>query len=110
MSRDYVMGLMKSLKFVAIPKAYDEVLATARKRKQTTETVIEQLFEIEVSERQARSIRYRMTQARFPVSKDLDSFEFDKLSVEETQIKEPLRWRLYRGTPQHCFCRRHGYR
>ena len=24
MSRDYVMGLMKSLKFVAIPKAYDE--------------------------------------------------------------------------------------
>ena len=87
MSRDYVMGLMKSLKFVAIPKAYDEVLATARKRKQTTETVIEQLFEIEVRERQARSIRYRMTQARFPVSKDLDSFEFDKLSVEETQIK-----------------------
>ena len=27
MSRDHVMGLMKSLKFVAIPKAYDEVLA-----------------------------------------------------------------------------------
>ena len=41
MSRDYVMGLMKSLKFVAIPKAYDEVLATARKRKQTTETVVD---------------------------------------------------------------------
>ena len=82
MSRDDVMGLMKSLKFVAIPKAYDEVLATARKRKQTTETVIEQLFEIEVSERQAR----------FPVSKDLDSFEFDKLSVEETQLKS-----LYSG-------------
>ena len=92
MSRDYVMGLMKSLKFVAIPKAYDEVLATARKRKQTTETVIEQLFEIEVSERQARSIRYRMTQARFPVPKDLDSFEFDKLAIEETQIKD-----LYAG-------------
>ena len=83
---------MKSLKFVAIPKAYDEVLATARKRKQTTETVIEQLFEIEVSERQARSIRYRMTQARFPVPKDLDSFEFDKLAIEETQIKD-----LYAG-------------
>jgi len=36
MSRDHVMELMKSLKFVAIPKAYDEVLATARKRKQTS--------------------------------------------------------------------------
>ena len=87
MSRDHVMGMMKSLKFVAITKVYDEVLATARKRKQTTETVIEQLLGVEVSERQARSIRYRMTQARFPVSKDLDSFEFDKLAIEETSIK-----------------------
>ncbi|MCH8930600.1 MAG: ATP-binding protein, partial [Proteobacteria bacterium] len=87
MSREHVIGLMKSLKFVAIPKAYDEVLASARKRRQTTETVIEQLFEVEVSERQARSIRYRMTQARFPVSKDLDGFEFDKLALDEKQIK-----------------------
>ena len=70
MPRDDVMTLMKSLKFIAIPKAYDEVLASARKRRQTTETVVEQLLEIEVSERQARSIRYRMTQARFPVTKD----------------------------------------
>ena len=87
MPRDNVMGLMKELKFVAIPKAYDEVLAAARKRRQTTETVIEELFEIEVCERQARSIRYRMTQARFPVPKDIDSFEFDKLSIDEQQIR-----------------------
>ena len=78
---------MKTLKFVAIPKAYDEVLAAARKRRQLTEVVIEQLLEIEVSERKARSIRYRMTQARFPVPKDIDSFEFDQLSVAEEQIR-----------------------
>jgi len=87
MPRDNVMGLMKTLKFIAIPKAYDEVLAAARKRRQTTETVIEELLEIEVSERQARSIRYRMTQARFPVPKDIDSFEFDKLSIDDKQIR-----------------------
>ena len=28
-----------------------------------------------------------MTQARFPVPKDLDSFEFNKLPVDETQIR-----------------------
>ena len=95
MLRDYVMGLMKSLKFVAIPKAYDEVLATARKRKQTTETVIEQLFEIEVSERQARSIRYRMTQARFPVPKDLDSFEFDKLAIASQAVRSGYRAKFF---------------
>ncbi len=87
MPRDNVMGLMKALKFIAIPKAYDEVLAAARKRRQMTEVVIEQLLEIEVSERQARSIRYRMTQARFPVPKDIDSFEFEQLSIDEQQIR-----------------------
>lgn len=87
MPRDDVMGLMKTLKFVGIPKAYDEVLAAGRKRRQTTETVIEELLQVEVSERRARSIRYRMTQARFPVPKDLDSFEFSKLPVNEEQIR-----------------------
>jgi DNA replication protein DnaC len=87
MPRDDVMELMKTLKFVAIPKAYDEVLAAARKRRQLTEVVIEQLLEIEVSERKARSIRYRMTQARFPVPKDIDSFEFEQLSIDEQQIR-----------------------
>jgi DNA replication protein DnaC len=87
MPRDNVMGLMKTLKFIAIPNAYDEVLAAARKRRQTTEVVIEELLEIEVSERQARSIRYRMTQARFPVPKDIDSFKFDKLAIDEQQIR-----------------------
>ena len=67
MPRSDVMDMMKSLKFVGIPKVYDEVLAGGRKRRQTTETIIEELLQIEVSERQARSIRYRMTQARFPI-------------------------------------------
>ncbi len=92
MPRDNVMALMKALKFIAIPKVYDEVLAAARKRRQMTEVGIEQLLEIEVSERQARSIRYRMTQARFPVPKDIDSFEFEQLAIDEQQIRS-----LYTG-------------
>ena len=47
MSRGEVMGLMKTLKFIAMPKAYDEVLAAGRKRRQTPETVIEELFQVE---------------------------------------------------------------
>ena len=87
MSHSDVMDLMKSLKFVGMPKVYDEVMANGRKRRQTTETIIEELLQIEVSERQARSIRYRMTQARFPIPKDLDSFEFDKMPGDEAQIR-----------------------
>ncbi len=87
MPRGEVMELMKTLKFIGMPKAYDEVLAAGRKRRQTPETIIEELFQVEVNERRTRSIRYRMTQARFPVPKDLDSFEFGKLPVDETQIR-----------------------
>ncbi len=87
MPRDNIMDLMKSLKFVGMPKAYDEVMSAGIKRRKTTESILEELLQIEVSERRARAIRYRTTQARFPVPKDLDSFEFDKVPVDETQIR-----------------------
>jgi DNA replication protein DnaC len=87
MPRAEVMSLMKELKFIGVPKAYDEVMASGRKRRQIPEAIIESLLEIEVAERRARSIRYRMTQARFPVPKDLDSFKFDDTPIDETQIR-----------------------
>ncbi|MFT7287892.1 MAG: DNA replication protein DnaC [Halieaceae bacterium] len=87
MPRRDVMDLMKSLKFVGMPRVYDAVLAGGRKRRQTTETIIEELLQIEVSERQAPSIRYRMTQARFPIPKDLECLEFDKMPGDEAQIR-----------------------
>ncbi len=87
MPRAEVMSLMKALKFIGAPKVYDETLASARKRRQIPEAIIQSLLEVEVAERKARSIHYRMTQARFPLPKDLDSFEFDSTPVDETQIR-----------------------
>ena len=87
MPRAEVFGLMRALKFVGMPKVYDEVLAAGRKRRRIPEAIIEELLEAEVSERRARSIRYRMTQARFPVPKDLDGFEFENTPIDETQIR-----------------------
>ncbi|MBQ74142.1 MAG: ATPase [Gammaproteobacteria bacterium] len=75
-----------------MPKIYDEVLASAQKRKHTSATVIETLLQAEVAERDARSIRYRMTQAKFPVPKDLDQFEFNNTPIDELHIKS-----LYAG-------------
>lgn len=40
-----------------------------------------------------RSIRYRMSLAKFPVDKDLDRFEFSDSPVNEVQVK-----RLYEGS------------
>jgi DNA replication protein DnaC len=92
MPRNEAIDLMKQLKLISMPKIYDEVLASASKRRQTPATVIETLLQAEVAEREARSIRYRMTQAKFPIPKDLDQFEFETTPVDELQIKS-----LYTG-------------
>ena len=87
MPRDDVIALMKQIKLISMPKIYDEVLASAQKRRHTPATVIETLLQAEVAERDARSIRYRMTQAKFPLPKELDQFEFSDTPIDELQIK-----------------------
>ena len=92
MARAEMLELMKELRLIGMPAVYDEVLAQARKRRQSAEAVFEILLEAEAAERCARSIRYRMGQAHFPVQYDLDGFEFDESSVDETQLRT-----LYEG-------------
>jgi hypothetical protein len=43
--------------------AYDETLATARKRKHEPQRLVGDLLKAEISEKQARSIRYQLTVA-----------------------------------------------
>ena len=78
---------MRELRLTGMPAVYDEVLAQARKRRQSSEAVFEILLEAEAAERRARSIRYRMGQAHFPLQCDLESFEFGESPVDETQLR-----------------------
>ena len=57
MARAEVLELMKELRLTGMPAVYDEVLAQARKRRQSAEAVFETLLEAEAAERRARSIR-----------------------------------------------------
>ena len=45
---------MKELRLTGMPAVYDEVLAQARKRRQSAEAVFETLLEAEAAERRAR--------------------------------------------------------
>ena len=47
MARAEVLELMKELRLIGMPVVYDEVLAQARKRRQSAEAVLETLFEAE---------------------------------------------------------------
>lgn len=87
MLRDKIMTSMTRLNLHGMKSVYDEVLAAGLKQRATPEKLLLDLLEIELGERTARSIRYRLGVARFPVDKDLDSFDFSASPVNEPQIR-----------------------
>jgi DNA replication protein DnaC len=87
------LKLMEDLKLRGMSSVYDEVISNGRKRKAIPEKIILELLKVEAAERHLRSIRYRLSQARFPVAKDIDNFKFEGSSVDEDQIRS-----LYEGS------------
>ncbi len=47
-----------------------------------------QTLKAEISEKQARSIKYQLTIANLPLAKDLDDFEFTDTPINETLVKD----------------------
>ena len=85
--RDRVMGAMGTLGLYGMKATFDEILAAGIKSRATPEKIICDLLEAELAERKARSIRYRMGLAKFPVDKNLDCFEFTESPVNEMQVR-----------------------
>lgn len=92
MTRDEVMEAMGRLKLAGMRSVYAEVLSSGLKQRLGPEKIILDLLKAEEAERQVRSIRYRLCQAKFPIGKDLDTFEFGSSPVHENQIRN-----LYQG-------------
>lgn len=87
MLRDKVLDAMGKLALHGMKSVFDEVLASGIKQRATPEKILLDLLELEIGERTAKSIRYRLGLARFPVDKDLDCFDFTTSPVNETQIR-----------------------
>jgi hypothetical protein len=69
MERTEVLDMMGTLKLFGMKIAYDETLATAIKRKHEPQRFVGDLLKAEISEKQARSIRYQMTIAKLRLAK-----------------------------------------
>jgi hypothetical protein len=57
--------------------AFDEIMTTAVKRQHEPQRIVGDLLNAEISEKQARSIKYQLTIAKLPLAKDLDDFQFE---------------------------------
>lgn len=93
MLRQKLTDAMESLHLYGMRGALDELLASGIKAHHTPDRILLDLLEAELAERTARSIKYRLGIAKFPVDKDLDSFEF-----AASPVNEPLVRTLYGGS------------
>ncbi len=83
---------MKSLRLNGMASALEESLTALTQKKLAPTSWLKQLLEAEHADRQARSFQYQIRLARFPVLRDLDSFDFRESLVNETAIRQ-----LYTG-------------
>jgi DNA replication protein DnaC len=79
---------MGKLKLYGMKAAYDEILTTAVKRQHEPQRIIGDLLTAEISEKQARSIKYQMTIARLPLAKEIDEFDFADTPINETLARD----------------------
>ena len=88
MERTQLFDLMGELKLFGMKAAFDEIMATAVKRQHEPQRIVGDLLNAEISEKQARSIRYQLTIAKLPLAKDLDDFRFDGTPINETLVHD----------------------
>ena len=69
MERIRLLDPMSSLELYGMRSAHDEVMAAGIKRQHEPPRIVGDLLQSEIAEKQARSIRYRMTIAKLPLAK-----------------------------------------
>ena len=85
--RDRLMEAIGTLGLYGMKATFDEILAAGIKSRATPDKILCDLLEAEMAERKVRSIRYRMSLAKFPVDKALDCFNFTESPVNEMQVR-----------------------
>ena len=88
MERSEILTTMAELKLYGMKAAYDEIIGTAVKRQHEPTRIVGDLLTAEISEKQARSIRYQITIAKLPLAKDVDDFAFDGTPINQTLVRD----------------------
>ncbi|GLR67099.1 ATPase [Acidocella aquatica] len=88
MERQDILAAMTELKLLGMRSAFDEIMGKGMARRDEFYPLIASLIRAEHTHRQARSISYRMTGAKFPVLKDLNKFTFAETVIDEALVRE----------------------
>ncbi len=93
MERHEVIDQLRVLKLYGMVGVYDEAVTQGIRRNNSIQEILMTLCLAEAAERKARSIKYQLGIAKFPVHKNLDTFSFSEAQVNEALIRD-----LYTGS------------
>src|SRR5271155_4778034 len=88
MERNEILTAMSELKLYGMKAAFDEIITTAIKRQHEPQHVVGDLLTAEITEKQARSIRYQITIAKLPLAKDVEDFRFGTTPINESLVRD----------------------
>ena len=88
MERSEILTTMAELKLHGMKAAYDEIIGTAVKRQHEPTRIVGDLLTAEISEKQARSIRYQVTIAKLPLAKDVEDFAFEETPINQSLVRD----------------------
>jgi DNA replication protein DnaC len=77
MERSEILTTMGELKLYGMKAAFDEIITTAVKRQHEPHRIVGDLLTAEITEKQARSIKYQITIAKLPLAKDIETLVRD---------------------------------
>jgi DNA replication protein DnaC len=88
MERTQIFELMNEPRLYGMKAAYDEIMTMGIKRQHEPPRIVGDLLQAEVSEKQARSVKYQIRIAKLPLAKDLDGFEFEGTPINERLVHD----------------------
>jgi DNA replication protein DnaC len=88
MLREKILDKLRELRLEGMRSAYDEVSSIGQKQGHTAEKVLLSLLEAESVERETRGLRYRLSQAKFPIQKEVSDFDFTASQLDASRIGE----------------------
>lgn len=88
MERSEILTTMAELKLYGMKAAFDEIIGTAIRRQHEPIRIVGDLLTAEISEKQARSIRYQISIAKLPLAKDVDDFTFGGTPINEMLVRD----------------------
>jgi len=88
MERMLLLDMMSQLHLYGMRTSYDEIMVNCLKRQYEPPRIVGQLLQSEITEKQARSIKYQLTVAKLPLAKNIEYFDFTQTPINEDLIRE----------------------